>query len=115
MKPGNFIGILFHSRTQAHLFHLKTNNYSIHKTLDNYYKSIIPLVDKFAEAYQAEHGLITNYSNYPLLQDTKKMVYYFEGLLTKIKQFKIKDTYLQNIVDSIYDLIYSTLYLLTLH
>jgi hypothetical protein len=115
MKVTEFVSILFHSRTQSHIFHLKTTSYSVHKALDNYYNSIIPLVDKFIEAYQGKYGRIPSYSNYPLQNDPKKVVTYFKGLINKIQKFKINDSYLRNIVDEIYALLYSTMYLLTLH
>ena len=95
-------------------FHLKTNKYSVHKALDNYYNSIIPLVDSFVEAYQGKYSRITGYKNIPFSENDNNVVKYFKNLLVKINKFKVKDSYLQNIIDSIYQLIYSTLYQLSL-
>ena len=84
------------------------------KALDNYYSSIIPLVDTFIEAYQGKYGKIKKYINYPLAQNPKQVNVYFKNLIKKLDKFKIKDSYLQNIIGSIYELIYSTQYQLTL-
>jgi len=114
MKVGEFVSILFHSRTQAHIFHLTTQSFAAHKALDNYYNSIIPLVDKFIESYQGKYGIIKGYTNYSISENPKDSVKYFQNLIESISKFKSKDTYLQNIVDSILELIYNTLYMLTL-
>ena len=42
MNPySTFISLLFASRTQAHVFHLQTNSYAMHKALNGYYDDII--------------------------------------------------------------------------
>lgn len=97
MKVGEFVGLLFHSRTQAHIFHLKTNDYAQHKALNEYYSEIIPLVDKFVESYQGKYCRITGYSNYSFSENPKESVKYFNNLIGSINKFKVKDKYLQNI------------------
>ena len=114
MKVNEFVSILFHSRSQAHIFHLKTKSFSQHKALDNYYQSIIPLTDKFIESYQGKYSTIGQYYSLPFIENTNEILTYFDNLLLSISKFKVKDSYLNNIIDSIYELIYSTLYNLTL-
>lgn len=50
------IGILFLSRTMAHMSHLQTSSYATHMALDEFYTGIIELVDDFAEAAQGMYG-----------------------------------------------------------
>ena len=50
------IGILFLSRTMAHMSHLQTSSYATHMALDEFYTGIIDLVDDFAEAAQGMYG-----------------------------------------------------------
>jgi hypothetical protein len=100
------------SRTQAHVFHLRTKSYAEHKALRKYYEEIVPLLDSYAESYQGRYGIINGYRTYPLIQDPKKARIYFLKLLKMVDRCKPKDSYLKNIKDSIYQLIYETLYML---
>ena len=57
----NLASIFLHSRTQAHEFHLRvkgTGSLALHKALQEYYESIIPLLDGLIEAYQGQFGVI---------------------------------------------------------
>ena len=47
-----YIGTLFQSRNQAHIFHLQTTSYAKHKALNKYYEDIIDVIDGLVEAYQ---------------------------------------------------------------
>ena len=47
--------LFMHSRTQAHVFHLRVKgpgSHAAHKALQAYYKGIIPLLDLIIENYQ---------------------------------------------------------------
>jgi hypothetical protein len=116
MQVNTFVSLLFHSRTQAHIFHLKTTKFSTHKTLDEYYSGIISLIDDFVEAYQGKYPKIQKYSNFPIIEDynDEVIVQYFKKLVKRLELFKVKDSFLQNHIDSIYSLIYSTIYRLSL-
>jgi hypothetical protein len=50
------VGILMMSRTAAHLMHLKTDSYSKHMALDDFYTNIVDHMDQFAEAAQGKMG-----------------------------------------------------------
>ena len=109
----NLTSLLLHSRTQAHIYHFLTKSYAQHKALEQYYTSIVPLLDSYTEAYQGKYGLIKKFKlNTPFSENPKSMVKYFKKLLVKIKKINIPDQYLQNIVDSVYELVYKTLYML---
>ena len=105
---------LMHSRTQAHIFHLRTKSFAAHKALQGYYEGIVPLLDEYSEGYQGRYGLISGYKSGPVSQNPMMAKAYFSRLLKIVNGTKIKDSYLKNILDTIRQLIYQTLYLLTL-
>ena len=105
---------LMHSRTQAHIFHLRTKSFAAHKALQKYYEGIVPLLDEYSEGYQGRYGLISGYKSSPVSQNPMMAKAYFKRLLKIVNGTKIKDSYLKNILDAIRQLIYQTLYLLTL-
>jgi hypothetical protein len=105
---------LMHSRTQAHIFHLRTKSFAAHKALQGYYEGIVPLLDEYSEGYQGRYGLISGYKSAPVSQNPMMAKAYFSRLLKIVNGTKIKDSYLKNILDTIRQLIYQTLYLLTL-
>jgi Family of unknown function (DUF5856) len=108
------ISSLLHSRTQAHIFHWRTRSFAAHKALQGYYEGIVTLTDDFVEGYQGRYGLISGYRSAPLNQNPMTAKSYFKRLLKVVDATKIKDSYLQNILDEIRQLVYQTLYLLTL-
>ena len=105
---------LMHSRTQAHIFHLRTKSFAAHKALQGYYEGIVPLLDEWAEGYQGRYGLISGYKSAPVSQNPMMAKAYFSRLLKTVNGTKIKDSYLKNILDTIRQLIYQTLYMLSL-
>jgi len=115
MSAATLISALMHSRTQAHIFHLRTRSFAMHKALQAYYEAIVPLLDSYAEAYQGRYGLIRGYRIGPSInQNPMKARVYFKSLLNTVGKTKVQDTYLKNIRDEIYALVYQTLYMLTL-
>lgn len=108
------INALLHSRTQSHIFHWRTKSFAVHKALQGYYEAIVPLTDSWVEGYQGRRGLISGYKSAPFNQNPMTAKVYFKRLLKVVDATKIKDSYLQNILDEIRQLVYQTLYLLTL-
>lgn len=108
------ISFLFHSRTQAHIFHLQTTSFAEHKALNDYYDNIIDLVDGLVESYQGKYGILKGYSNYSVLEykDKAQVINYFESLVDKVSKLRtsIKDSYIQNQIDNVIELLESTLY-----
>lgn len=105
---------LLHSQTQVHVFHLQTKSYSEHKALQGYYEGIDALVDGIVESYQGKYGLITNYKSYDMEQysNGKKTIGYFMELLKVIDENRksVEDSYIQNQIDTVQELINSTVY-----
>jgi DNA-binding ferritin-like protein len=111
------ISRLLHSQTQVHVFHLGTKgsgSYAAHKALQGYYEGIDGLVDGLVESYQGRHGLITNYDSYEMVkfESVEKCISYFNDLNDVIveKRKSVEDSYLQNQIDTVQELLFSTLY-----
>ncbi len=111
---GILVSALLHSRTQSHIFHWRTRSFAAHKALQGFYEGIVPLTDDFVEGYQGRYGLISGYKSLPLNQNPMNARGYFMRLLKVINKARVRDSYLQNILDEIRQLTSQTLYLLTL-
>lgn len=114
MSCANFVGTLFLARDVAHSAHLNTRSFSKHMALNTFYDQVIDLADKFAEAYQGKYGLIGPIS-LMTAKKTNNIVAFLEGQLDELEEmrYKVVDkdcTPLQNIIDEIFGLYYSTLY-----
>ena len=114
--------LLLHSRTQVHSFHLGQKGpgaFSAHLALGNYYDTIGGLVDGLVEAYQGQYGLIKlqSVSGLDTNNDIKNVIAYFDKLCQAVaklrKEEKLQMSWLQNDIDTIVTLLYSTKYKLT--
>ena len=114
--------LLLHSRTQVHSFHLGVKgvgSFSAHVALGNYYDSIGGLVDGLVETYQGQYGLIKlqPVSGLDTNNDIKNVIAYFDKLCQAVaklrKDEKLQMSWLQNDIDTVVTLLYSTKYKLT--
>jgi len=105
---------LLHSQTQVHIFHLGTKSYAEHKALQKFYESIDALTDGLIESYQGKYGLLSNYKSYKnqSYKNKNQVLKYFKGLLNTIEEKRdcCDDSYIQNQIDTVQELIYSTMY-----
>ena len=113
-KCSEFIGMLFLARDVTHSVHLNTRSYAKHVALNGFYDGIIDLADKFAEAYQGKYGLIGPIALMSA-KKTNNIVDFLQGQADDIEAMRYdvvdKDcTPLQNIIDEIFALYYTTLY-----
>jgi hypothetical protein len=108
------IATLLHSQTQVHIFHLQTTSYAEHKALQRYYEGIDSLVDGLVESYQGKNELIKNYTTFKMVdyKSKEQVITYFKGLDDNIEKNRksVKESYLQNQIDTVQELIFSTLY-----
>ena len=114
MSCEKFIGMLFLARDVAHSVHLNTRSFAKHSALNTFYDEIVDLADKFAEAYQGKYGLIGPISLMSA-KKTNNVVDFLEDQVEDIMnmRYEVVDkecTPLQNIIDEILALYYSTLY-----
>ncbi len=105
---------MLHSQKQSHIFHLGTKSFAEHMALNGYYTEIDELVDGLIESYQGKYGLLTNYKSYKnqSYKNKNQVLKYFTGLLNTIeeKRDSVDDSYIQNQIDTVQELIYSTMY-----
>ena len=105
---------VLHSRNQAHVFHLQTQSFAEHKALNDYYDGVVPLFDAIIESYQGKYGIIRTFKSFKIEQykNGKKTISYFERLLDVIEENRdsVDDSYIQNQIDTVQELINSTLY-----
>lgn len=108
------LSILLSSSTQTQIFHRQTKSFSEHMALGEYYEEIIDQVDGLTESYQGRYGIITGYVAFPLAtyQDNAQVVGYFNDLCTQLTTLRksVADTYIQNQLDSIEQLLNETRY-----
>lgn len=108
---------LLHSQIQTHVFHLSvkgSGSYAIHKALQDYYDSIGEIVDGLTESYQGKYGLLKNYSTFELKTYTSvnDVIDYLEELNSMIEDSRscCDDSFIQNQIDTVQELIFSTVY-----
>jgi DNA-binding ferritin-like protein len=111
--------ILFHSRTQAHVFHLGVSGagaYAAHVALQGYYEEIVGLTDNLVESYQGKNGLIEfkPVAGIDNNCDTRNIIAYFDKLCAIVKTLRqapdLACSYLQSQIDLVEELLYSTKY-----
>lgn len=115
--------IFLQSRTQAHAFHLKVTgpgSYAMHTALGGYYDEIGDLIDGIVEAYQGKNGLIDIKKTNGIIENdaTKETIIEYFDKLIKFLELKrgadeLSDSWIQNELDNIAKLLYSTKYKLT--
>lgn len=114
--------VFFHSRTQAHVFHTRvkgTGALALHLALETYYTEIVPLIDGLIESYQGMYGLIEYKDVKGVDNNAEKdnIINYFTKLCTYLeaarKNEKLQHSWMQNDIDNIATLLYSTKYKLT--
>lgn len=106
--------LLFHSQTQVHMLHLQTTSYSEHKALQNYYEGIDGLIDGLVESFQGKYGILNGYKSYDIdgYKSTESTIKYLQELCGKVEDLRdcCDDSYIQNQIDTVCELINSTLY-----
>lgn len=108
-----FIGTLMQSRNQAHIYHLQTQSYAAHVALQAYYEGIIPFVDGLVESYQGKYGILRGYKMEGTIKEDDSALMYFEGLSKFLDVIRTKvpqDSFIQNEIDNVVNLVESTKY-----
>lgn len=115
-KAAAFISMILESATQAHIYHLQSDSYAQHMALCAYYTGMPATIDALVEIIQGRYGIVKGYkAPAPYLEDNN-VVEYFKALLDMAESERAnlpQDSNIQNSVDTVIDLIQSTLYKLT--
>lgn len=113
----NFVSTLLSSRTQTHIFHWRCKGVGagwMHTALGAYYDGIVDLVDSLVESVQGRYGLLEGYKgDNQFMEDTSKVIPYFEALCMYVEKNRVslpQDSYIQNQIDTIVELIETTKY-----
>jgi high-affinity Fe2+/Pb2+ permease len=110
----DMVSILLHSQTQVHIFHLQTKSYAEHKALQKYYEGIDALVDGIIESYQGKYDVITQYNSVKNedYKSNEQVIKYFKALDSMIEKNRkeVKESFIQNQIDTVQELINSTVY-----
>jgi hypothetical protein len=110
----DMVSILLHSQTQVHIFHLQTKSYSEHKALQKYYEGIDAIVDGIIESYQGKYDVVTGYNSIKTedYKSPEQVIKYFKALDSMVEKNRksVKESYIQNQIDTVQELIFSTLY-----
>ena len=102
---------LLHSGTNAHLLHLQTDSFAKHMALGEYYDEIVDLTDALAEQYMGKYGKITEFPN--TYHTAKDPIQYLQNLGKFVEEARKdlpQDSWIQNEVDGIAELISQTTY-----
>lgn len=114
-KVAEFIATLLHSAVCAHIMHFQVTgegSYAKHKALNDYYDAIPDLVDNLVESMQGSYEIITGYPTTMELSQFAPLPY-MELLQDYVRENRNnlpEDKELQNEVDTILNLINSTVY-----
>jgi len=105
---------LLHSRTQIHIYHLQTKSFAVHKALNEFYDEVVGLFDGLVESYQGKYGIIENYKcdGYDDYTSVESVIQYLQKLDKTIESSRksVKESFIQNQIDTVQELIYSTIY-----
>jgi DNA-binding ferritin-like protein len=111
------ISELLTSRNQVQIFHwqvIKTGSYAAHKAYEDYYSGIVGIMDDLVESYQGKYGIIENYKcdGVSQFESIEKTITYFQELSNSVEKLRkdVKDSYLDNQIDNVIQLIQSTVY-----
>lgn len=111
---GSFFLTLLHSATNTHILHLQSRSYSEHQALGAFYEELVELTDGLIESYQGKHGLVEYPVEYAKPASTGLMELQALSVYVTLNRMVIgNESELQNEVDSIMNLINSTIYKLT--
>jgi hypothetical protein len=114
-----FISQLHTSKQQAIVWHHQTDDFSTHKALQNYYDGVLEHIDGLVESVSGIYGRPMGYSVQTLkdYQDTEMVIMYFQELYAYLQNQRVtlyNESWIQNQIDEIAQLIAETIYLLTL-
>jgi DNA-binding ferritin-like protein len=113
---GLLMGTLMQSRTQAHIYHLQVTgegSYAAHVALQAYYEGIVDLIDGIVESYQGRYGILTGYIMTGVIKEDNASYMYFDALskfVEKVREQCPQDSYIQNEIDNVVNLVESTKY-----
>jgi hypothetical protein len=107
-----FVLLCLHAVTNNHINHWRTDSFSVHSTLGEFYVSLDKALDEFVEAYMGKYGQIKDYPEFYSLpnKDALAELKMLCGAVTALREQMPDDSELENLLDNIESLIDSTMY-----
>lgn len=107
------------AKQQAIVYHQQTTSFSEHKALNEFYDEIVDLLDDLSESTAGIYGRLTPYEVSDLLDwvSTEETIKYYRSCydwLQTERRTAPQDSWIQNQLDEIAQLVAATLYKLTL-
>ena len=115
-EVAKFISNLLNIRQQAHVYHWQAvgeGSNAVHEALNEYYDKIVKKVDGLVESIQGRNGIIRGYNLEFAVREDNKPLIYFQALVKyveAVRQRLPQDSYVQNQIDEIVDLLETTKY-----
>ena len=115
-EVAKFVSTLLNSRQQSQVYHWQAvgeGSNAVHVALNEYYDKIVKKVDGLVESIQGRNGIIRGYNLEFAVREDNKPLIYFQALVKYvevIRQRLPQDSYVQNQIDEIVDLIETTKY-----
>ena len=114
-----FLSNLNTSKQQAIVWHNQTDSYSEHKALNKYYEGIEDLLDGLVESVAGIYGRPSDYvvSDLQNYESVEQLQAYFKALYEYVESERAnlyQESWIQNQIDGISELIATTSYFLTL-
>jgi len=111
---GEFILVLLHAATNAHLLHFRSKSNAEHMFLGKFYEKLPKLVDMLVEAAQGREGVIYDYpvQYYPPAETALEELTMLKDYVDEERQKPeiLQDSEIQNLIDGISELIDTTIY-----
>ncbi len=104
--------LLFEIEASTHIMHLQTRSFAKHAALNDVYQGIGGLRDRLLESYQGKESIIYGYNIKIDDSNLVDPIDYLNYCTVSIESYRAKLTtgYIQQIIDEILELLYSTLY-----
>lgn len=113
-EAAEFLLTLLHSSTNTHLLHWTTKSYAEHVALGKFYDEIIDLTDSLAEAMMGSYDMTPTFPEmyYAPAKTGKEELEALKEYVATARKSLPQNSEIQNLTDSIAELIDSTLFLL---
>lgn len=113
---GEFIAYLLGCSMQVHIYHLCTKgsgSFAMHMALGSLYSDLPDLVDGLAESIQGKYGILKYDYSHAVDSNVGNALTYVKKCLSYVETERktiCQDTYVQNQIDEIVGLFYTTIY-----
>jgi hypothetical protein len=107
-----FVLLCLHAVTNAHINHWRTDSFSIHSALQEFYSELGEALDAFVEAYMGKYGQIKDYPEFYALpnKDALAELKMLCETVYALREEMPDDSELENLLDNIESLIDTAMY-----